>query len=234
MLLSQRLRFTGIGLVLLSLAIGPFFRGLFFWTELLTALALVARGFVLWLVGRRSGRLPTTLPGGWTGAAVLALLGCYLLQFAWAVFPRGNLDWTLRVAAAWFAYVMVRAEAGPVLRQWLGWTFTLSAAAVGLLGFLEYTGDLLKDPALAEKLALVNLSTRMFTTFQYPNAAAAYFLAALLTAGKVGLLGSEAHVWLYAIDERRGDTVAMAELEEKPWIRFRNANPVYKALLTWE
>ncbi|HYG60217.1 MAG TPA: hypothetical protein VD902_19285, partial [Symbiobacteriaceae bacterium] len=56
----------------------------------------------------------------------------------------------------------------------------------------------------------------------------------LKEAAKSGLLGSEAHVWLYAIYEQRGDTKAMAELATKPWIRFRQQNPVFKAISSWK
>jgi len=55
----------------------------------------------------------------------------------------------------------------------------------------------------------------------------------LKEAAKVGLLGSEAHVWLYVIYERRGDKAAMATLADKPWIRFREQNPVYKVIRNW-
>jgi hypothetical protein len=187
MLLSRILRYSGLGLLLFVLAVGPFFQGLFFWTELLAAIVLVSVGFCLWLVGRRLGGLPSGIPGGAPGWALLALLGCYLLQFAWAVYPRGNIDWVLRVAAAWFAYVMVRAESGPGLRRWLSWTFVLSAAEVGFVGFLEYSGYLLKDPSLGAALSVVGLSDRMFTVFQYPNTAAVYFLAAIFAALGLGL-----------------------------------------------
>jgi hypothetical protein len=193
--IARILRTTGLAVVLAVLAVGPFLRGLFFWTELLASLGLVAVGCLLWLAGRGlgglsaglSGGLPAGLSGGLPGAALLALLGVYLVQFAWAVYPRGNLDWTLRVGAALLAYVMLRAEAGPALRRWLGWLFVLSAVGVGLLGFAEFTGYLGKDAALAQALSLVGLSGRMFTTFQYPNTAAAYFLAAMLAAAGLGL-----------------------------------------------
>ncbi|HWI66542.1 MAG TPA: O-antigen ligase family protein, partial [Symbiobacteriaceae bacterium] len=187
MKLSPFLRYTGLSLVLAVLAVGPFLKGLFFWTELLGAIAAVGAGFGLWLLGRRLGGLSAALPGGWAGGALLALVGLYVLQFAWAVFPRGNLDWVLRMAAGWFAYVMLRAESGPGLRRWLGWTFVVSAVGVGFLGFLEFTGYVLKDPDLASMLTLVGLSQRMFTTFQYPNTAAVYFLAAMLAAAGLAL-----------------------------------------------
>jgi hypothetical protein len=55
----------------------------------------------------------------------------------------------------------------------------------------------------------------------------------LKAATKVGLLGSEADLWLYVIYEKRGDKAAMTALESKPWIRFRNVNPVYKLIREW-
>lgn len=185
---AKLLRCTGLALVLAVLAVGPFFRGLFFWTELLAAIAAVAAGFGMWLIGRRLGDPEVSiLPGGWTSKALIALLLLYLLQFPWAVYVRGNIDAVLRVMAAIFAYIMLRAEAGPGLRRWLGWVFVLSAAGIGFFGFLEFTGYLLKDPDLAQMLSVVGLNTRMFTTFQYPNTAAAYFLAAMLAAAGLGL-----------------------------------------------
>lgn len=53
---------------------------------------------------------------------------------------------------------------------------------------------------------------------------------ALLEAAKVGLLNSEAEVWLYALYEKQGDAEKMKGLEQQPWVRVRDANPVYKAI----
>jgi tetratricopeptide (TPR) repeat protein len=187
--LSRILRSVGMTCLVLTLMVGPFLRGLFFWSELLGALTVVAVGFSLWLLGRRLGGLTSGLPGGLVGTALLALLGFYLLQFAWAVFPRGNLDAVLRVTVGWFAFVMMRAESGPLLRKWLAWSFVLSAGAVGLLGFAEITGYTALNPELTRSLALMNLSTRMFTVFQYPNTAATYLFAALLVSVGLGVGG---------------------------------------------
>lgn len=52
----------------------------------------------------------------------------------------------------------------------------------------------------------------------------------LQKAAKSGLLNSEAEVWLYALYERQGDVAAMKKLENQPWVRFRDANPVYKEI----
>ncbi|HYF94767.1 MAG TPA: O-antigen ligase family protein [Symbiobacteriaceae bacterium] len=194
---SRILRYCGVALTLAVLAVGPYLKGLFFWTELLVAIAAVSAGFGLWMVGRRMEGLSAGVPGGWAGGALLALLALYVLQFAWAVYPRGNLDWVLRVAAAWFTYVMVRAESGPGLRRWLGWVFVLSAAGVGVVGFLEFTGYLLKDPEITRMLSLVGAKDRMFTTFQYHNAASTYFLAATLATA--GLALEDLKVWKLSV-----------------------------------
>lgn len=194
---SRILRYAGLALLLAVLAVGPFFQGLFFQTPLLAGLLAVFVGFLLWLAGRRLGGLSSGLPGGAAGWALLALLGCYLIQFAWAVYPRGNIDWTLRAAAAWMVYAMVRAEAGPALRRWLGGVFVLSATAVAFVGFLEYTGYLTANPELAEALSVVGLHTRMFTVFQYPNTAAVYLMAALFAA--LGLALEDIRPWRAAL-----------------------------------
>jgi len=46
--------------------------------------------------------------------------------------------------------------------------------------------------------------------------------------------GSEAEVWLYAMYTRAGRTADLVPLQNKPWIRFRNANPTFKAVLNWQ
>ena len=55
----------------------------------------------------------------------------------------------------------------------------------------------------------------------------------LREASQVGLLGSEGELWLYALHERLGDQRALASLKDKPWVRFRDLNPVYQALVGW-
>lgn len=54
--------------------------------------------------------------------------------------------------------------------------------------------------------------------------------ASLLKASRVGLLNTEADVWLYALYESRGDAKQMKRLAGKPWVQFRGYNPVYLAL----
>lgn len=190
---ARILRFTGLALVLTVLVAGPFFRGLFFWTELLAAILVASIGFVLWLAGRRLDGLPTGIPGGPVGWGLLALLIWYLMQFTWAAYPRGNLDWVLRIAVAWMVYVMVRAESGPGLRRWLGWFFVVSAVGVSIMGFLEYAGYFAQNAELIEALNVVNLGDRMYTPLQYPNTAAAYLLAAVFAA--LGLALEDLRPW---------------------------------------
>jgi tetratricopeptide (TPR) repeat protein len=202
------LRGAGIGIGILVLVASPFFRGLFFWTELLPAIALVALAFGLWVVGRRLGGLPVGVPGGVAGGALLALAGCYALQFAWAFFPRGNLDWLLRVIAGWFMFVMFRAEASAVVRRWLAWAFVVGASAVAVHGLIEFVGLRVMNPDLAKSLSLVGLSTRMYTAIQYPNTAAVYFLAALFLA--IGLGVASGRTWVKGLVGGLGTLLAVA------------------------
>lgn len=192
--LSGPLRGAGVGIVLLVLVFMPFFKGLFFWTELLPAIALVALAFALWIVGRRLGDLSVGVPGGVAGGALLALAGCYALQFVWAVYPRGNVDWLLRVLAGWFVFVIFRAEASERLRGVMAWAFVVGAAAVAAQGLVEFTGLLVMNHDLLDSLSLVGLSSRMWTAFEYPNTAAAYLLAALFLA--VGLGVESGRAWV--------------------------------------
>lgn len=208
MKLSQLLRYGGIGCLLAVVWAGPFFQGLFFWTPLLAAIGLVSLGFLLWLAGRRMDGSPLSVWGGATGLALLALLLCYLLQFAWAVYPRGNLDWVLRVAAGWMAYLMVRAESGEGLRRWLSWGLVVSAAAVSVAGFMDYTGYLAQNPEMSAVLHLVNLSQRMATPFEYWNTAAVYLLATLLVA--TGLAVEDPKPWRLAVLAGSGTLLSLA------------------------
>lgn len=182
---ARLFRYTGLGLLATVLVCGPFFKGLFFWTELLVGIAIVTAGYGLWALGRRLANLPYSVSGGAPGIGLLVLLLCYILQFAWAVYTRGNLDWVLRVAAGYLAFVMARAEAGPALRRVLGWLLVFAAAGLAVPGFLEYTGFFSRNEAMTAALSIVNLQDRMATLLQYPNTAAIFLTAAVLVA--VGL-----------------------------------------------
>lgn len=49
-----------------------------------------------------------------------------------------------------------------------------------------------------------------------------------------GWAASEGDIWLYALYEQRGDTAALERLLAKPWVRFRDQNPVYAAIRDWQ
>lgn len=178
MLKMNSARTGSVALILLVLLLGPFFRGLFFPVPLLATVTVVAVAFGLWIYGRRQDRLGLGLPGGWEGALLLALVGVYLLQFGWASYARGNLDWLLRALAAWMAFVVIRQESTPKSRRWLGWTLVASAAAVSLIGFLEYGAFFEAAHALKELLNIkgLGMGDRIYSAFQYPNAGAAFLL----------------------------------------------------------
>ncbi|HLO04581.1 MAG TPA: O-antigen ligase family protein, partial [Symbiobacteriaceae bacterium] len=205
---SGVLRGTGIGIALLVLVAAPFFRGLFFWTELLPAIALVSLAFLLWVIGRRLGGLSVGVPGGVVGGALLALVGCYLLQFFWASFPRGNLDWLLRAVAGWYILAMFRAEDSVLVRRFLAWSFVVGASALAVHGLVEFTGMRVLNAELLNSLSLVGLSSRMYTAFQYPNTAAIYFLVALFLA--IGLGVESGRAWLKGLVGGLGALLAIA------------------------
>ncbi|MFZ5815425.1 MAG: O-antigen ligase family protein [Bacillota bacterium] len=187
---NSSLRTTGLNLILLVLLVAPFYQGLFFPTPMLTAITALTLGFGLWLYGRRADRLPLGLPGDWAGASLLALTLIYVLQFGWAAYARGNLDWVLRCAAAWFAFVMISQENGPKLRSRLGWTMLIAGALVAFLGVLEYGQFFEQQQSLRELLNIKRFTGRLLSLFQYPNAAGAFLLATWMVG--VGLMLEEA------------------------------------------
>lgn len=186
---SSPWRTYGLGLILLVLALGPFFRGLFFAFEIFVSIALTGLGFAAWVYGRRQDREPLGLPGGPAGWALLALVALYAVQFFWALYFHGNLEWLLRTVAGWFVFVMIRAENNASLRQRLGWIFVTSQSLLAFLGLLQFTGFFHNAPALAAFLRIPLQEGRLYTSYQYPNTTAAVFVAAILVG--VGLLLGE-------------------------------------------
>ncbi len=207
---SRVLRYSGIALILAVVLLGPYYRGLFFWHELLLGIAVAAAGFGLWSLGRRLGGEPTGLPGGTAGWALLALLGCYVLQFSWAAYFRGNLDWVLRMATVWFAYVAIRGEAGGIARRWVGWVLLFGSFSVAVTGLLHFAGYFAKNPEMSSALALVGLSDRLFTVYQYPNTAAAVFMSAVLVGVGLCLDGNRPKPWVMAIAGGMGGVISLA------------------------
>lgn len=206
--MSKLLRSTGIALLLVVIVVGPFFRGLFFGYEVMAGVAAVMLGGALWTLGRRLGGLPVGLPGGPAGWALLALTASYLVIFAWAVYYRANLDWFLRAAAAWLAFVMVRGEAGPTMRRWLGWCFLIGALAVAVVGLLEFTGYFKPGEGVGAALAYVGLQSRLFSVYQYPNTAAAVFMAAIV--GAIALALDDPKPWKVTLLGALSSLVAVA------------------------
>lgn len=206
---SKLLRVSGMALILAVVLVGPYYRGLFFWYEMLPAIAVSALGFGLWSVGRRLGGQPLGLPGGPAGWALLALVGSYVLLSPWAAYFRGNLDWVLRLCAIWFAFVTVRGEAGPGTRRAVSWAVLFGSFTVAVTGLLHYTGYFAQNPDMAAALALVGLSDRLFTVYQYPNTAAAVFMAAVL-AGVGICLDGEPKPWRMALAGAMSGVVSLA------------------------
>lgn len=171
------------------LAVGPYLKGLFFWTSLLGAITAISAGFGLWVVGRRlSGEdlSHTTfeyLRRDWAAIGLIGLAACYAVQFPWAVYQRGNMDVFLRVVVACFAYFMVSIESGPNLRRLISWLVLISACAVGLLGYLQYLGVLDRVPSLVEILPWDQVpGGTVIGSFEYHNATAILLLAGFLVA----------------------------------------------------
>lgn len=190
-------RLAGLGFFLLVAGAGPFFQGLFFWADLLPAVALLSAGFALWSAGRLAQRLDMPLRGDLAVLGLTALALAYALQFLWAVYPRGNLDWFLRVAAAWFIYVMVSTESGPGLRRALTLTFAVSALCVGAVGLLQYSGLTIVIPSLKAILPWSDVSTTVVAgSFEYHNATAVFMVAAFMAA--TGLAVDEDNRWRVA------------------------------------
>lgn len=184
---SSKWRTAGLGLILLILAAGPYFRGLFFTENLLVAIALTGLGFAAWAYGRRQDREPLGLPGGPVGWALLALVGAYGLQFLWALYFRGNLDWFLRAATAWLLFVMIRAENHPQMGRRLGWILLVSQGLLAFLGMLQFVGFL---PGLMRFLQIpFREEERLYSSYQYPNTAAAVFVTMVILA--LGMLVNE-------------------------------------------
>jgi tetratricopeptide (TPR) repeat protein len=52
----------------------------------------------------------------------------------------------------------------------------------------------------------------------------------LMRASGVGLLNTEAKVWLFALYEKTGNEKGMKTLEKSPWVQWRHVNPVYQAI----
>lgn len=193
-MVSKITRITGLVIVMGVLIIGPLYRGLFFWPEEIAAIGLIALGAGLWVTGRRIGGLTFNPLGGRIGIALLLLVFAYLVQFFWAVYPWGNLDWVLRALAAWIVFLMLRAEASPTAQRGLAFCVVASSGVIAGAGLLHLASYYSTDPAVAATLGYGGFSDRLVSVYQYPNAAGAVFTVSLIIGA--GLLQEGQKRWL--------------------------------------
>lgn len=181
-------RYASLALIGLILLLGPFYQGLFFQLPILAANTVLGVAFVLWLLGKRGDTVQIILGREWPERFLLLLIASYVIQFAWASYARGNLDWVLRAIGAWMVFAVVRNEINTRLRKYLGWTLMLASAVVAVLGLLEYSGFFLANPTLAQLLQVESLADgdRLYSVLQYPNTAAIMMLSTIVVAN--GLL----------------------------------------------
>ena len=181
------------------IALTPLFRGLYFPSQQLWA--LIAAAFVagaVWLVRPWFDR---RLSRGWLDWAVYALPGAYLLSTFVAV----DYDTAIQSLLLHLLYALIFfsaaevALASPRARQII-WHGVLGAAlVVALTGLAGAAG-------LATKLSwFPPANYRMYTSIQYPDAAAAYLAAGFFVAA--GLLLSTQNLWA-----RLGYRIAAAAL----------------------
>jgi O-antigen ligase len=170
----------------LVIAFAPLFRGLYFTAEQLVA-ALVVVALTLWAWGIRLARGEARWirhPLDW---AFLALLGSYLVSTFFAANYRDAVQSDIMNGTAFLIYWLVG--------EW-GQEFWARAAVMGavvtgatlaaFIGVGAGTGILTSNGAF--------VGGRVYTTFQYPDAAAAYLAAAFICA--LHLAGAERRVWL--------------------------------------
>lgn len=170
------LRRYGMSLLLLTVAIGPFFQGYFFPNPTLIAVGATALGVAVWLVGRRVDRMGLDLADALAPRLLIGLLVWCLAVSIWSVYARGNLDLILEVTTALLVYVLCRGESGAPRRMAIVHVLTVTALVVALFGLLEYGGFFMQHPDLSRLFNIEPQRSRMYTLFQYPNTAAAFFL----------------------------------------------------------
>lgn len=175
----------GLLLLLMTVAIGTFFQGYFFPNPTLVATASAAVACALWLLGRRKERLAIELPGGWVGRLLLTLAAWLLIASIWSVYARGNLNLLLQAGAAFLAFVMVRGESSDDTRRRLVWLLSISGLFVAVIGLFEYSGFFMHYTTLGDLLHIEPQRDRLYSLFQYPNTAAAFFLVVILIQNAV-------------------------------------------------
>lgn len=173
------LRYSGLGMILLTVAAGPYFQGLFFPYQQHLAEAAVGAGFLLWSAGlHREGRRITFLAGG-VELALLALLAFYLLASFTAVFPQGHLNVVLQLFVGLMTFYAVREEQThrPEFGRWVAWLLVAASVGVVAIGLAPYVGVVPPDQSTLRALSMWGLQNRLTSTFQYWNTYAVYAMA---------------------------------------------------------
>ncbi|MBY6272279.1 MAG: hypothetical protein CW346_08710 [Bacillaceae bacterium] len=174
------IRQLGLAVLLMTIAAGPFFQGYFFPMPTLIATAVVAVAFMIWMYGRRTDRVATLLVDGWSDRSLLALAGWVFLVTLWSIYARGTIDLLLSSISAYLVYLMIRQESSASTRAWIVRVLGAVAFVVAVIGLLEYSGFFMQFPAIGDLLQIEPQKSRMYTLFQYPNTAAAFFVATLI------------------------------------------------------
>ncbi|MDI3299556.1 MAG: O-antigen ligase family protein [Bacillota bacterium] len=201
-LVYVNVRFFAVPLLYAAVTVAPLARGLFFEPDLLPAQVVVAALFVLavadrWLRQRSQQEAQAALrfgsePMDWA-AAVLALL--YAASFWVAADRRAALAGALRYAT----YAMVYLAAAYLADERGARKRLLRAVWLGGLPVVAFAvGSALRLPWLAFPGGYVD--GRFLSTFQYPNALAAYLMLLILLG--LGLWSAErSRVWraVYAV-----------------------------------
>ena len=169
--------------------LSPLFRGLYFPEEqMVAAIAVVALTLLAWgLRLARGDRQWVRHPLDW---AFLALLGSYFLSTFFAANPADAVQSDILNGTAFLVYWIVGewAQEAWSQRAVIGGLVigALVAAFIGVgtgTGLLQYAGAF--------------VAGRVYTTFQYPDAAAAYLAAAFI--GAMHLADTEQPAWLRSV-----------------------------------
>jgi tetratricopeptide (TPR) repeat protein len=154
------------------LAVSPYFRGLYFPAEHLTAVIVLAALFVFcWLT--LPGR--TALRADWSPLdwAVLSLALAYVVSLFVAANPREAVEEVMKFSGYFALYWLIsRLAAGDRGREACISILLAAGVGVALVGMGAFTG-------VAEVLGGV-IAGRLASTLQYPNTTAAYLTALLM------------------------------------------------------
>lgn len=176
-----------VGIVLAGFfLVAPFYQGLFFAPEQLWAILFLGTLYLVFTASRAKRRNPV---GSLFDLAVFLLPVAYLLSVFVAIDPRSAIQSTL-VRVGFVIVFLLGRELVNIknLRILMATAVALSAAWIGLFGFLvkgklfQFTGDY--------------VGNRLNSTFQYPNATAAYLLMGLMVS--LGLWLHTTGKWRYA------------------------------------